>query len=807
MAKLTLNDVTNLNNQTSSQSTINGNSRSIETALENTLSRDGTSPNQLNTDIDMNNFRLLNNPAPIQPSHLVRKSELDALIPDINGATEEALGDIENARVSSVASVNSASSAALASIQADKNAAAASAAAAAASATASDDSASAASGSANSATDSKNAAATSATSASSSASASAASAAASLASANAAAISASSMDASVAAAAASASAASGSASAAASSASAADASQTAAAGSATAASGSATAASGSATAAAGSATAASSSATAAAGSATAADASADSAAQSVLDIADAVGDLNVAASNLTGGTGGQLLAKQSNTNYDYTWVTILGTGDMLSSVYDPTAKGGDAFSQDNMSDGTTNKNFTATMSTKLAGIASGATANVGTVTSVAVAVPTGLSVSGGPITVSGTITLSYTAGYQGYTTTEASKLAGIASGAQVNTVTSVAGKTGVVTLAKADVGLGSVDNVASATLLARANHTGTQLAATISDLGTAALLNSGTSTGNVVIVGTGGLPAIGGGNLTGLTKTQVGLANADNTSDLNKPVSTAQAAAIAAVSAQVRERLTADRTYYIRTDGSDSNDGLVDSAGGAFLTGAQALLAASQVDFNSFTVTIQFGAGTFSGRMVVPKMVGQPDVGSLVINGAGATTILTTSAAFGGTITSGAGAMVTVTNATITNTNSNGFGVQATNGGLLRTVAGLTFGACGIAIFGAQGSGVLTCSAGFTITANSQYVFRSVDSGILSVGGSGVIAAGTRTFTATVQASDLSRLTFQNLTWTGTITGKRYEVALNGLIQTYGGGASFFPGSVAGTTATGGQYA
>ena len=41
-----------------------------------------------------------------------------------------------------------------------------------------------------------------------------------------------------------------------------------------------------------------------------------------------------------------------------------------------------------------------------------------------------------------------------------SKLDGIASGAQVNTVTSVAGKTGAVTLAKADVGLGSVDNTA-----------------------------------------------------------------------------------------------------------------------------------------------------------------------------------------------------------------------------------------------------------------------------------------------------------------------------------------------------------
>lgn len=45
-----------------------------------------------------------------------------------------------------------------------------------------------------------------------------------------------------------------------------------------------------------------------------------------------------------------------------------------------------------------------------------------------------------------------------YTTTEKNKLAGIESGAQVNTVTSVAGKTGAVTLSKADVGLSSVVN-------------------------------------------------------------------------------------------------------------------------------------------------------------------------------------------------------------------------------------------------------------------------------------------------------------------------------------------------------------
>ena len=49
-----------------------------------------------------------------------------------------------------------------------------------------------------------------------------------------------------------------------------------------------------------------------------------------------------------------------------------------------------------------------------------------------------------------------------FTTDEKTKLAGIASGAQVNTVTSVAGKTGAVTLDKTNVGLGNVDNTADA---------------------------------------------------------------------------------------------------------------------------------------------------------------------------------------------------------------------------------------------------------------------------------------------------------------------------------------------------------
>jgi hypothetical protein len=78
----------------------------------------------------------------------------------------------------------------------------------------------------------------------------------------------------------------------------------------------------------------------------------------------------------SGGTTGQILSKVSNTDYDMSWGSA-GAGDMISATYDPTGVVGDAFSQDKMKDGTTNKNYTATEKTKLAGISAGA--NVGVV--------------------------------------------------------------------------------------------------------------------------------------------------------------------------------------------------------------------------------------------------------------------------------------------------------------------------------------------------------------------------------------------------------------------------------------------
>lgn len=57
MAKLTLNDITG---GYLSTATYNDNNTLLETALENTLSRDGTSPNMMSADMDLNSNRVTN---------------------------------------------------------------------------------------------------------------------------------------------------------------------------------------------------------------------------------------------------------------------------------------------------------------------------------------------------------------------------------------------------------------------------------------------------------------------------------------------------------------------------------------------------------------------------------------------------------------------------------------------------------------------------------------------------------------------------------------------------------------------------
>jgi hypothetical protein len=60
MSKVALSDLANLQNESSAVSTMAANNQAIKNGFDNTLSRDGTNPNQMNADLDMNGHQLLN---------------------------------------------------------------------------------------------------------------------------------------------------------------------------------------------------------------------------------------------------------------------------------------------------------------------------------------------------------------------------------------------------------------------------------------------------------------------------------------------------------------------------------------------------------------------------------------------------------------------------------------------------------------------------------------------------------------------------------------------------------------------------
>jgi len=71
-------DLTSLQNETSAIQSINSNNQKIEDALENTLSLDGSTPNAMQTTLDLGGYRLINLGEPVAATDAVRKSDLDA---------------------------------------------------------------------------------------------------------------------------------------------------------------------------------------------------------------------------------------------------------------------------------------------------------------------------------------------------------------------------------------------------------------------------------------------------------------------------------------------------------------------------------------------------------------------------------------------------------------------------------------------------------------------------------------------------------------------------------------------------------
>jgi hypothetical protein len=271
-----------------------------------------------------------------------------------------------------------------------------------------------------------------------------------------------------------------------------------------------------------------------------------------------------------------------------------------------------------------------------------------------------------------------------------------------------------------------------------------------------------------------------------LAKADVGLGNVDNVPQ--------------------RERLTANRIYYVRTDGADGNDGLADSAGGAFLTIQKAVDVAASLDTGGYTITIQVGDGTYAGGVVLRNVPGFRAPGDLVIQGNGGTpsNVVISRTSGHGFLGSGLSSVWRVRDLKI-QTASSGNCIQVSRGTALE-YDNLDFGTCATYHIYVEDGARVVCLGNYTISGGAQIHWYVIAAAILRCQAKTLTLTGTPAFTQFVQSAYSAVVLGNNCTFSGSATGARYTAVANGVLGTNGGGASYFPGSTAGSVSTGGQY-
>jgi len=255
----------------------------------------------------------------------------------------------------------------------------------------------------------------------------------------------------------------------------------------------------------------------------------------------------------------------------------------------------------------------------------------------------------------------------------------------------------------------------------------------------------------------------------------------------------------------IREVLAADRTYYVRTDGSDSNTGLVDSAGGAFLTIQKAFDVIKTLDLNGNDITVDIGNGTYTGSIFIDT----PFLGGSVTLTGDTTTpsnvVISHSAYRSFHILNAA---LSIEGFKLQNSagGSLGQGIELNDGAIVTISGNMELGACTRFHFELTSGSRLKVESGYTVSGNATRHW-SLDAAYCVLSTVTITMTGTPAFTDFISCSSGSGAVIYLLTKSGSATGRRYNAVLNGVINTFGGGATALFGDTSGATATGGQYA
>jgi hypothetical protein len=142
-----------------------------------------------------------------------------------------------------------------------------------------------------------------------------------------------------------------------------------------------------------------------------------------------------------------------------------------------------------------------------------------------------------------------------------------------------------------------------------------------------------------------------------------------------------------------------------------------------------------------------------------------------------------------------------------------GQAIYSTSGATLLVSGGPIFTNCGGAHLG-NVLATLIINGNYTINGGAQYHAFAINGGLIELATNNqamtVSISGTPNFSSSFAgATTTANLYFPSayVTFSGAATGQRYNATLNGIVYTVNGGPNYLPGSIAGSTASGGQYA
>lgn len=261
-----------------------------------------------------------------------------------------------------------------------------------------------------------------------------------------------------------------------------------------------------------------------------------------------------------------------------------------------------------------------------------------------------------------------------------------------------------------------------------------------------------------------------------------------------------------------RTVLTGNATYYVRSDGSDSNNGLANTSGGAFLTIQKAVDTAAALDIAGFAVTIQIADATYSAGAVLKNVVGFAAPGNLVIQGNNTTPanvlISTAAANTHGFIADSLSSVWDIKDLKIQTSTATSNALVAQGGSALR-YGNIDFGSCnGIHIQAFAPGSTITCLSNYAVSGGAAAHYQSYYGAQIIAPSKTITITGTLSigFWADMRVLGSGQLFSQTFSGTYTVTGTRYRSSENAVVFVNGAGATYFPGNVNGTPATGGLY-